>query len=138
MNRTGAAVVLVLVAAVSAVNAAYSMLPCSPRQAVIGLLFGCVIGVLAAKVAVRIHARFRAYRRFGQAAVFWLLLTGLILLLHISRVHTPHVPGWTELIAEFFTGGMYLSLVAAPFTLGVCLWFHGLGAKSAQSNTEEK
>jgi hypothetical protein len=34
------------------------------------------------------------------------------------------LPWWLDPVGEFVTGGLYLTLIAAPFTAGLFLLFH--------------
>lgn len=137
MRRTASILFLGALGLASAVNGAFSMGPCSPRQAIVGTLLGGIVGVLAARSAVRARKEeVPLARRLVQGIGFWALLSAVILVLYFIRIRVPALPDWTEPIADFFTGGMYLTLIAAPFTMGACVWFHVLGAGAPRSERE--
>jgi hypothetical protein len=133
MEPAGSVVVLMLVALAGAVNANFQMLPCSPRQAIAGTILGCAIGLLAAVPSIQVRTQPSLTRRVLMGIGFWLALTAFILALHLVRSRLPVLPDWADPIGEFFTGGMYLTLFLAPFTLGMCILFHAKGRSAGRS-----
>jgi hypothetical protein len=51
---------------------------------------------------------------------------GVMLAIYFAheRVLFPELPWWLDPVGEFVTGGLYLTLIAAPFTAGLFLLFH--------------
>lgn len=127
-------IALICLAALDAVAAVFFMQPCTPVAAVVGVLVGCVLGLLLALVAAPFRSAPVPHRR-GVRAILW-TVAGALVVVTIPYIGPGWpVPAWARSIGYFAMTGAWLTFIAAPFTVGVSMLFFERGGKVRTQQT---
>jgi peptidoglycan/LPS O-acetylase OafA/YrhL len=136
-RRRGTA--LIVLSGVQAVAALFFMQPPSPAGAIVGVVLGCAIGVLAGLRSVSHPERLIQRRPLKEIAVWgpvyvivWFTVVGTS---KFRRIPDP--PSWALIVGEFFTRGAWLTFILSVFTTGICMLLHSLG-RAAQPTSHDR